>query len=173
MQVSVKQVFTAIIVMICTLGVLFGGQRLYQRTVVQSPLVASLGTIAGVRNAHLKQGTVTVQMEPRADLMNVYRAVYRAADEKLGHAPAAINIENHSSAALNQVAQSAAFMVAQGEATGQYVAMQSNIQKLAAHHGTFAHVELGNHHLYLTFRQGGRVLYQVVPVQIGGASHAS
>lgn len=173
MQVSVKQVFTALIVMICTLGVLFGGQRLYQTTVVQSPLVASLGTIAGVRTAHLKQGRVTVQMGPGADLMKVYRAVYRAADEKLGHAPVAINVENHSSTALNQVAQSAAFMVAQGEATGEYVAMQTNIQKLAARHGMSARVELGTHHLYLTFRQRGRVLYQVIPVVIGGASHAS
>ncbi|NMP20811.1 hypothetical protein [Sulfobacillus harzensis] len=173
MQVSAKQFFTALITMICTLGVLFGAQRLYQKTIVQSPLVATLGSIGGVRSAQMKNGTVTVKVKPGADLMSVYRAVYEAADARLGHPPTAIVFASHANSRLNAVSESASFMVAQGEATGQYIAMESNIQKLAASHGATARVELGTHHLYLTFRQGSSVLYQVVPVTIGGTSHAS
>lgn len=171
MKVSAKQIFTAFIAMICTLGVLWGGQRLYQKTVVQSPLIASLGTIRGVSQAHIKNGVVTVRMKPGADLMTVYRTVSAAADQALGHAPASIHVVSHPDAALNRTAQDSAFVVAQGEATGQFVTMKSNILQLAHTHHVNATVELGTHHLFVTFSHQGAVLYQVVPVSIGGGTH--
>lgn len=171
MRVSLKQVFTAVVAMICTLGVLWGGQRLYQRTVVQTPLMASVGTISGVTHAALSGGTLTITLKPNADLMTVYRSAYQAADQTLGHAPSRIVVANASDSTLNRVAQSAAFIVAQGEATGQFVALESNIHHLAGQNQVQADVELGAHHLYLTFRQHHHVLYQVVPVAIGGGTH--
>ncbi len=171
MKVSAKQVFTAIIAMICTLGVLWGGQRLYQTTVVQTPLMASLGAIHGVTEATMNGGRVTVRMRAGSDLMSVYRTVWQAADQALGHAPASVTIVSHPDATLNAVSASAQFIIAQGEATGQFVAMRDNLVHLAGAHQASASVELGSHHLYLTFHHQGAVLYEVVPVTIGGGSH--
>ncbi|MCY0898232.1 MAG: hypothetical protein OWU33_04745 [Firmicutes bacterium] len=172
MKVSVKQVVVTVMAMVMTLGVLFLGQRLYQSLAVKSPLLTSLGAITGVRQASVKENAVTVTLAPDADLMAVYQAVSQSATRLLGHPPARIVVVSHPDTTLTTLAENVAFVVAQGEATGQFVAMKNTILSMAQRDHVSARVELGTHHLYLTFRDGRDVLYDVLPLTIGGVSRA-
>lgn len=171
MRVSAKQIFIAVISMVLTLGVLFGGQRLYQSTVVESPLMSSLGSIEGVSHARIEGNTVTVQLNGRSDLMTVYQTLVTKATAALGHAPSNVVVVSHPDSALSTLASNVQFVVAQGEATGQFVTMKNTIEKMANQQHVESNLQLNAQHLFLTFHHHGAVLYDVVPVRIGGASH--
>lgn len=172
MKFSFKQIFVAMLSLVLTLGVLFAGQHLYRSTVVESPLVSNLGAIAGVHEARIQGNTVAVAVNSNANLMSVYQAVVAKATQSLGHAPQKVTIQSHSDAVLNQLANNVAFVVAQGEATGQYVAMKNTINAMANRQDTQVSMQMDSHHLYLTFRHHQAVLYDVVPLTIGGGDHA-
>ena len=172
MKVSAKQILVAVISLVMTLGVLLGGEKLYRTTIVDSPLMSNLGTIQGVTHANLQGDVVTVRVKNGADLMTVYQSVTTAATRALGHAPTKIVLKSHSNATLNRLAENAAFVIAQGEATGQYVAMKQSLKAQAATDGARAAVELDSHHVYITWHQQQSVLYDVQPIEIGGSSHA-
>ncbi|MCY0879843.1 MAG: hypothetical protein OWU84_13010 [Firmicutes bacterium] len=172
MRVSVRQVLVTFAAMILTVTALLVGQRLYQATAVNSPLLTSLGAIPGVRRARVTGSTVTIALDPHANLMQVYEEVSAAATHLLGDPPARIVVVNHPDPTLTNLANNVAFVVAQGEATGQFVAMKNTIQSMATHDQVSAVVELGTRHLYLTFRHQGHVLYDVFPLTIGGVNRA-
>jgi hypothetical protein len=172
MKFSFKQVFITMLSMIMTLGVLFAGQHVYRSAMVESPLVSNLGSIAGVRQARVQGQSVIVSMRPSANLMNVYQTVVLKATSILGHAPQNVVIQSHPDPTLDQIANNVAFVVAQGEATGQYVAMKNTIAAMARGDHTAVSMQMDAHHVYLTFRRHGAVLYDVVPIAIGGSRHA-
>lgn len=172
LKLSPKQVFAGLLALAVTLGVLFLGQRVYQTTVVQSPLTANLGTIQGVRQVSLQHNTVTVRVSPHANLMGVYQAVVHRATTSLGHAPQKVVIVGHPDPTLTHLANNISFVVAQGEATGQFVAMKQAITNMAQKVGVTSSLQLDGHHLYATFTSHQHVLYDVIPITIGGISHA-
>ncbi len=172
MKVSAKQILVAVISLVMTLGVLLGGEKLYRSTIVDSPLMSNLGAIRGVRQASLQGSVVTVRPQSGADLMTVYQAVATSAARALGHAPAKIVLQSRSNATLNQLADNAAFVIAQAEATGQFVSMKHSLEQQAQADGARATVELDSHHVYITWHQQHAVLYDVQPIEIGGSSHA-
>ncbi len=168
MKFSVKQIFTVLISMLLTLALLFVGQRVYRATAVETPLVSNLSRVAGVSQARLEGNSVVVRIKPGADLMTVYRDVAAQAKATTGHAPAKIDIVSHADVTLAQLQKDVPFIIAQGEATGQFMAMKTSIVAMARQHQAGVTVELGAHHLYLTFSHHHRVLYDVVPITIGG-----
>ena len=171
LKLSAKQVFTGLLALAVTLGVLLVGQRVYQTMVVQSPLTTNLGTIQGVRQASFHHSTVTVRVSPHANLMGVYQAVMRRAIASLGHAPQKVIIIGHPDPALTHLANNISFVVAQGEATGQFVAMKHTITTMAQKIGASCSLQLDDHRLYATFTARHHVLYDVIPIMIGGGSH--
>jgi hypothetical protein len=171
-RISAKQVIMALTSMILTLGVLWAAQRIYHTSVVDNPLVSQLGAIAGVRHADVHQGAVVVTVNRQVDLMSVYQNVATNANTALGHAPARIVIKNNPNPALTALSRNVEFVVAQGEATGQYVAMKKAIENLASQHHAGVSVEMDSHHVYLTFTQHQYVVYDVIPITIGGSGRA-
>ena len=172
MRISVKQVFTAVIAMVISLAALFLGQRVYQSTVVSTPLIANLGSLKGVNEARLVHGTVVVSLKPGSDLMTVYQNLVSRARAQTGRAPAGIVVKSRPDAVLKRLQASVPFVIAQGQATGQFIAMKANIEHLAKSRGATVRVEMDSHRLYLTFSHQGRVFYDVVPITIGGGAHA-
>ena len=172
MKFSAKQIFVALASLVITLGALFAGQRLYHTAVVEKPLANQLGSIIGVRQAYLQGGNLIVRLKPKSNLMTVYQRVTANAALTLGHVPSQIEIIGKPNNSLKSLANNMAFVVAQGEATGQFVAMKGDIQSLAARAGASARVELDPHHLYLTLKEGHHILYDVIPLSIGGPGHA-
>lgn len=172
MRFSARQIFTALISMVVTLGVLFAGLRVYHSQLVDTPLVSSLGSVQGVSQAHLQGSTVVVRMNPGSNLMTVYQSVVQKAAGTLGHAPKKVDIVSRPDAALDRIESNVPFVIAQGEATGHFVVMKSAIQKMAQKEGIAVTEQMDAHHLYLTFRHHHQVLYDVVPISIGGSGRA-
>ena len=172
MKVSAKQILVAVISLVMTLGVLLGGEKLYRSTIVDSPLMSNLGSIRGVSHAHLNGTVLTVRVQNGADLMTVYQNVTASAARALGHAPSKVVLQSRSDASLNRLADNAAFVIAQAEATGRYDAMKQSLEAQAQQNGAQATVELDSHHVYITWHQQHSVLYDVQPIQIGGGGHA-
>lgn len=168
MKFSARQVFVTLFSMLLTLGALWAGHRLYQQTTVTSPLVDTFSHVSGVKRATVHSDTVTVQLNPNANLMAVYRSINNHATTVLGHVPTSIDLVNNTDGSLNGLASNMAFVIAQGQATGQFVTMQTHLLAMAKQAGVTANVQMGSHHLYLTLRQESHVLYQVIPVNPGG-----
>lgn len=172
MRLSVKQVFVTVFAMLLTLGILRAAQWLYRTSAVTTPLVQNVLKISGVRHVRFTaSGEVWVAVNPGADLMSVNQAVTAEATRILGHAPRSIVYPGQPSPALTALANQVRFVVAQGEATGQYVAMERQIGALARSHAAAATVEMGIHHLYITLTQGSHVVYEILPLPQGGAYH--
>lgn len=171
MKFSVRQVFVAFTSLVLTLGVLFVGERIYHTAVVQTPLIAHVGAVKGVDHVAINGSTVTIHVIPGSNLMAVYQNVVKRATTTLGHSPHQVIVVGHSDSRLSQLANNVAFMVAQGEATGDFVAMKNSIQSAATKVGVSVAEQMDNYHLYLTFQTDHHVLYDVLPITIGGYDH--
>ncbi|PSR29762.1 hypothetical protein SAMN00768000_3222 [Sulfobacillus thermosulfidooxidans DSM 9293] len=169
MKFSVKQVFMIFAVFIAVFAVLRGVQWIYLRSAIRSPLMQSISRINGVRQVQVSpQGTVTVSLSKDANLMTTYEAIDNTSTQITGHNPRQIIIRDHASPTMNAMVNTLRLIIAQGEATGQYVAMNKSIQTLAKDHHMTATVELGNHHIFVSLQSQNHWLDQVMPLRLGG-----
>ena len=170
MKFSVKQVFVVFAMFAVVLGILRGAQWVYLRSVVRSPLKETIDHIHGVSQvAVTPQGGVTVTLTKNANLMSSYEAIESAGKSVLGHSLTNLVIDSRTNAAMNTVVNSLRLIVAQGEATGQYVSMNTAIHHLAAKHHLAATVQLSNHHIFVSLQSHDHWLDEVMPLKLGGA----
>jgi hypothetical protein len=166
---TAKQVFVIIAVFLAVFGVLRVSQWVYLRSAVRSPLLRSMQHISGVSSAQVSaNGAVTVRITGRANLMTTYQAIESQSQQVVGHDPSSIAVVDHPSAAMTRSVNSLRLIIAQGEATGQYVPMNGSIQKLARQAHMTAVVQLGGHHIFVTLRSPGYWLDEVMPLRLGG-----
>lgn len=170
MKFTVKQVFLVFAVFAAMLGLLMGAQWVYLSSAVRSPLLHSLQNVPGVRTVQVSShGAVTVDLAEHSNLMAAYQAVAAKAQQVTGRAPSSIAVLSHPSSDMVSLVDPLRLIIAQGEATGQYVAMNSAIQKLAGQHHLTSAVQLGNHHIFVTLDAPGYWLDIVMPLRLGGA----
>ncbi len=154
---------------LATIAVLWSGQQIYRTSAVRNPLVQAVERVAGVRRAWVPAGatgTLTVQLRPAADVMATYQAVERAAQQRLGYA-AKVVVVGQPNRWLNALENRVRLIIAQGEATGQYVAMNQQVSGVARADGARATVEIGNYHLFVSLHQGPHYLDAVIPITLG------
>lgn len=174
MQISSKQVLTAGVGFVLALGVLYAGQQLYNRTLVREPLTAAVRQIHGIRQVSLQGAgpatTLQLSLSPGANLALVYHDTEAVVNTVVGH-PMPIHLLDHRTGAETRLYGQLRFVIAQGEATGQLVAMDNAVMADAGRAGDRASLVLGNQHLYLTLtdRQQHRLM-AVLPLS-GGATH--
>jgi hypothetical protein len=161
---QLKQGLVAVLAGVATFGVLRWGQSVYRSRVVQVPLVSQLDHLTGVRRAAVSPvGSTTLWLTSQANLKRVYQqAMQKVANSARRQAPA-VTVVNQPSSSLARLANDVRFIIAQGEVTGQYVAMKNAIQSLARRSSATASVQLGAHHLYVTLRERQAVDYLIVP----------
>lgn len=174
MQISSKQIITAGIGFVLAMGLLYAGQQIYNRTVVQQPLTAAVRKIHGVRHAALAgAGSATilqVSLDSGANLALVYHNTEHVVNAVVGHSMPIRLLDNRTPAESALYGQ-LRFVIAQGQATGHLVAMDTTVLADARAAGDRAALVLGNQHLYLTLtdRQHHRLL-AVLPIG-GGGTH--
>lgn len=172
MKLSVREFFVMLVVAVGTIAILWGGQRIYQNSAVRSPLLRSVEGVRGVQIAKLtRQGTLNVRLKRSANLMATYQAIEARAKESLPRAPQLVII-NAGDGQLNALANRVRLMVAQGEATGQYVAMSQQIRHFASAQGVRSSIALGNYNVFVSLHAGSHYVDQVIPLNLGGKSHA-
>ncbi len=178
MKVTVKQVFSVLIGFVASFAILRGAQAIYTSSIIRTPLVRTIEKVPGVHHVTIgPKDAISVALVPTANLMISYRSVLTDATTSLGRAPGHITLVNHATNAMTAVANQLHFVVAQGIATGQYVAMNESIQRMASHAHLAAHVQLGTNHVYVTLASphGHYRTYLVMSLAdatTGGGQHA-
>ncbi|MBX5466725.1 MAG: hypothetical protein K6U14_04410 [Firmicutes bacterium] len=168
MKLSVKQIVVMALTFLLTVGILRLGQWLYTQSAIDAPLLQAVRAVPGVQSATwLNPDTLTIALSPSADLMATYEAVKLRASA-LGMTVTPVVAPGRPDAVLRQLDNQIHFAVAQGEATGQYVAMDQAILAMARARGVTASVELGQSHLFITLRRGAAYYFEVLPVALGG-----
>lgn len=171
MKVSAKQIFVGILTLLVTLGGLRAVEWVYVNSAVRTPLIQSAEKIPGVTHVVVgKTGSIYVHMKPNGNLMSVYEKVSQAARTTFGKNHIKVTFAQNPSSSQSQVASKMRFIIAQGEATGHYVAMDQSIQSLAKSEHVGAQVQMGLSHVYITLSAGMHRDYTVIPVTIGGGS---
>jgi len=172
MKFSIREFAVMLLAAAVTVAVLWGGQRLYQNSAIRSPLIRSVDTVPGVQSAEVTAlGGLNVRFRPAANLMATYQAVEAKAQLSLGHTPS-VTVQNESNRLLQGLANQVRLMVAQGEATGQYVDMSRQISNLAERSGVKATISIGNYNIFVSLRSGQRYYVDaVMPLDLGGADH--
>ena len=169
MKLSIRDFAVILIVAVVTVALLWGGQRIYRNSAIQSPLIRSIETVPGVRSATLTAlGGLKVQFQPYANLMVAYQAVESRARLALNRVPNVI-VESAGDGKLSALANQVRLVVAQGEATGQYVAMSQQIATVARQAGARERMTLGNYNVFVTLWANGHYVDQVIPLGLGGA----
>ncbi len=171
MKFSIREFLLTVVVAALTVALLWGGQRLYQNSAVRSPLVRSVETVPGVQSATLTPlGALNVLFRPSANLMSTYQAVESRAQASLGHIPN-LGVVSRGNPGLRVLANQVRLIVAQGEATGQYVAMNRQILQAARVRGVQASVSLGNYNVFVSLRIASHYVDEVIPLGLGGGGH--
>lgn len=169
MKFSMRQIFMIFAVFIVVFGILRGAQWIYVRSAVRSPLKQSISRIRGVSRVQVaSHNIVTVTLDKNANLMTAYDAIDSASKEVTGRTQQNLIIRDHANASMDRMVNSLQLIIAQGAATGQYVAMNQAIQSLAKSHHMTAVVELGDRHIFVTLRSKNHWLDQVMPLRMGG-----
>lgn len=178
MKVTVKQILSVLVGFVVSLGILRGAQIIYTSSIIQTPLVRTIDGVPGVRRATIgPKDAIAVELTPTANLMTSYQTVSRDAAASLGRAPSQINVINHATGQMMQVSDQLRFVVAQGIATGQYVAMNDTVQRIATAAHLNANVQLGASHIYVTLtslhgRYHAYLVMSSANTPTGGGGHA-
>jgi hypothetical protein len=130
-RISVKQAIAALIGAAITVGLSWLGVAWYHRAVVQTPLARAVAHIKGVRRVNLSgAGGLTIWIEPTANIADVYPVVEAAARQAAGSA-VPIQVGDHPTAGETALMNRLQFILATGQATGQYVTMERRVAAAA------------------------------------------
>lgn len=178
MKVTVKQVLSVLVGFVVSLGILRGAETIYTSSIIRTPLMRTIEGVPGVRHATIgPKDAIGLDLTPTANLMTSYQTVSRDATVSLGQAPSLITVANHATGQMTQVADQLRFVVAQGIATGQYVAMNDTVQRMATRARLRANVQLGASHIYVTLtslhgRHHAYLVMSSANTPTGGGGHA-
>ena len=165
MRFQVRRIAAAAAALILTLAALFGLQRWIFQTQTSAPLKTQLERVAGARSVKLDfanlPGVVHVDLRRVPDIETTYA---RLAAHIEALAPgAALDIAGTSDARIAAAAQDLSFSIAQGLATGQFVAMRQNVLAQAGRAKVVARVYIDQKNVYLALYDKTHADYFVYP----------
>lgn len=172
MHITFKQIMTTGLALIVTLAALYVGRHLYHSTTVKTPLTHALRQVSGVRDVRVGDAEtntgVQIWLTSRGQLATIYPTVQNLVATIAGRA-LPVRIMDNPTAAETSLYNQLRFVVAQGEATGQYVAMEREVNQVAAKAGDHAQLVLGRNEIFLTLiDKAHHRLMAVLPLNIGG-----
>ena len=165
MRFQARRIAAAAVALVATLAVLFGLQRWLFQTQTSTPLEQQLKHVAGVRRVTLdfarSPGTVHVTLSRVSDIETTYTAL---AARVAALAPgAAIVVAGTSDGRIAAAAQDLSFPIAQGLATGQFVAMRQNVLDDARRDRVTARIYIDQQNVYLALYDQAHTAYFIYP----------
>lgn len=149
---------------------LFGAQFVYNRQAVDQPLVSIYHNVPAVKHVSLQNTPSGLQVDVRLGLVPNLRETYRALENQvnsvLGGTHFQINLTDARTPALLNDFYKMNGALEQGIATGQFVAMEQQVQAMGAKDGlSQASAIVDNHYVYVELVQGKHYLYELLPRQ--------
>ncbi len=172
-----RRVAAGILALVATFGLLTAGAAVAHEATVTSPVARAMrmrGVSAYRLDTASQAPALTVDMTNGVDLEAMCQALSGRLVPVFGQAPAITPIGPGQSR-LRGLVEAAAVPVAQGIATGQFVAMADAVRSLAAKDGVRARVEVDTSAVYVTLvPRHGSEAYAVFtrPPQAAGAAGA-
>jgi hypothetical protein len=177
-RISIKQIVAALVGAAIAVGLSLAGLKWYKRAQVQTPLTQSVAHIPGVRRVRLDAsgGSLTIWLTPTANIASVYPRVAATLKHVAGGS-VSIQVADTPTPAETALMARLQFVLATGEATGQYVTMQQQVAAAARAAHEPVSLQLDASYLYITIgtvRPGGpdHRLIHVFPLPKGGVAGA-
>lgn len=152
--------------------VLFGGWFLYQRFAVQSPLADVVSQYEGVKSSHIdiKQDAVSLKLDlaPDTNLQDLVQHIKREGKSVIGSRELKIQVEDHSSKALDEWWEKAMLSVAEAMDNKQYTNIQTSLDRLAADTPNLkAKATIDDNNVYISLSDGKSGKFIILPRQPG------
>ncbi|HVB10180.1 MAG TPA: hypothetical protein VNM16_07420 [Bacillota bacterium] len=157
---------------------LFGAQFIYNRQAVQQPLVSISHSMPAVQHVTLENSPSGLQVDVQLGLVPNLRETYLALQNQVNAALSGqhyqINLtDNHTPQLLDDFYQMNG-VLEQGLATGQFVAMEQQVQAIGTREGlSQVSAIVDEHYVYVELVQGKNYLYELLPRQSVQAAAAT
>ena len=165
MRFQVRRIAAAAVALVATLAVLLGMQRWLFQTQTSTPLQRQLEHVTGVREVTLdfarSPGVVHVTLARVSDIETTYAAL--AARVETLAPGAAVEVAGTSDGRIAAAAQDLSFPIAQGLATGQFVAMRRNVLADSGRDHVTARIYIDQRNVYLALYDRANAAYYVYP----------
>ncbi|MBT2760686.1 hypothetical protein [Paenibacillus sp. ISL-20] len=153
-------------------SVLFGGWFLYRQMALQNPLANVVSQYDGVKDSHIdiKQNTVTLNLDlaPDTNLQGLVQHIKKEGKSVIGQRELKIQVEDHSSEALDQWWEKAMLSVAEAMDNKQYTDIQSSLEQLADQSPNLkAKATIDDTHVYVSLSDGKSGKFIILPRQPG------
>ncbi len=167
------RVVPAMIALILTIAVLFGGLQVYRHYELTQPLQQQLRALPSVTSVSVNLSAavpvVSVRLAPNADLENTFTRMESIVSNALG-TQVTISLNDHRSPALrNDYSTIFRPIVFTGIAHGDFVSMFAAFKKAASANGLHGKITMNSRDLFIELTQGTSYLYDVVPFSIRSA----
>lgn len=168
-----------VVILLITLGILFGGWQAYRQFQLVQPLQTKIGKIQGVETVEFEPGNSSViqvhlggfNTLVNGDLQQTYKAILKQIVGTLGTGES-ITIFDHSNAKLTNAFENYQPALQEGLVKGNYQEMISSLTAKANASGIHAVITMDDTHVYVQLADGPYYLYYIrsLPSVQGGAS---
>lgn len=167
------RVVPAMIALILTFAVLFGGLQVYRHYELTQPLQQQLRTIPSVMSVSVDLSTATpivsVRLGQNADLENTFTRIESIVSNALG-TQVTISLNDHRSTILrNDYGTIFRPIIFTGLAQGNFVSMFTAFKEAIIAHKLHGDITMNSRDLFIQLKQGRSYLYDVVPFSIRAA----
>ncbi|HHW41126.1 MAG TPA: hypothetical protein GXX19_08260 [Syntrophomonadaceae bacterium] len=165
MPVRQLNITTVVIALIISLGLMLGGQYLYEKYYVKESVkekIASVVKVDEVRIAKQEQPpTVYIRTSQIDDLQTVYQKVEKIVRQELGTDYQVVFLDRRTPK-LTEIYENSQFAIQEAIATGSFQKMHRSVQNLAEANHVDYRVTVDSFNIYLQLRDGQGYLYEVI-----------
>ncbi len=165
MRFQVRRIAAAALALLATLAVLFGMQRWLFQTQTSVPLKAQIERVPGVRSVTLdfskSPGVVKVKLGRVGDIETTYSNL--TAHVQAMAPGAEVKVSGTPDRQITAAAQDVSFSIAQGLATGQFVAMRAQVLDQAKRDHVDASIYIDQQNVYLALYDKAHAAYFIYP----------
>jgi len=159
-----------VVIVIAVVGLLFGGQWLYYRFILEKPVVDALD-LPEIEKAEYVEATNTVAVELK-EVDNIQETFAEIKDRIKGNKNAdsfLIKISDNRSKLLKDAYHQSQFAVHQAIMRGDFISMNEVIRDIASQYELDRYaVYIDSDNVYLQFHKDGSNLYEIISREVPG-----
>ncbi|MBW4839275.1 MAG: hypothetical protein KZY74_07750 [Paenibacillaceae bacterium] len=148
--------------------VLFGGWFLYRQWAIERPLENIVKSVDGVNQVKMDikpdELALKLSLKPGTDLGALVRQIEQNGKEQIGNRTLKLDVEDHSSPALDQLWENALFTVAQAMENKQYTQITAALKQMEQENDQLtATAEMDEKNVYITLTDGKHSKFVILP----------
>lgn len=148
--------------------VLFGGWFLYRQWAIERPLENIVKSVEGVNQVEMEvkpdELALKLSLQPGTDLGALVRQIEQEGKEHIGNRTLKLDVEDHSSPALDQLWENAMFTIAQAMENKQYTQITAALEQMEQENSKLkATAEMDDKNVYITLTDGQYSKFLILP----------